>query len=279
MAILLEPWQLGFMQTALLGSLVISVTCSVLGVYVVLRRMAFFSDAVAHTALPGLVVAYLQGWNLLGGAVVAGVATALGIGWLSRRGTLREDTAIGVVFTGLFALGIAMISATRSFRDVSAMLFGNILGVTDAELALVGGVAVVVFLALFLLHKELELTSFDPIHALVAGINPDVARYILLVLLALAVVAGIQAVGVVLVSGLLITPAAAASLLTNRLPRMMAIAIGISVVASVGGLYASYFFNVSSGAAIVLACTACFMLAWLLRGATSARSRLAAARR
>lgn len=265
MATMLEPLQLGFMQTALLGSLIIGVTCSVLGVYVVLRRMAFFSDAVAHTALPGLVAAYIQGWSLLGGAVVASVMTALGIGWLSQRGAMREDTAIGVVFTGLFALGIAMISATRSFRDVSAMLFGNILGITESELVLVAGVAVVVLLVLFALHKELELTSFDPIHAHVAGINPDVVRYVLLVLLALAVVAGIQAVGVVLVSGLLITPAAAASLLTNRLPRMMLVAMGISVIASFGGLYASYFFNVSSGAAIVLACTACFVLAWLIR--------------
>ena len=263
--LLLEPLRLEFMRTALVAALLIGLTCAVLGVYVVLRRMAFFSDALAHTALPGLVVAYLQGWNLLGGAVVAGIATALGIGWLSRRGTLREDTAIGIVFTALFALGIAMISVTRSFRDVSAMLFGNILGVTETELLVIGGVAVVVCLALFVLHKELELTSFDPIHAQVAGLNPDAVRYILLVLLALAVVAGIQAVGVVLVSGLLIMPAAAASLLTTRLPQMMLIAVVVSFIAAVAGLYASYFINVSSGAAIVLACAVCFSFAWLLR--------------
>jgi manganese/iron transport system permease protein len=260
-----EPLQLGFMQTALVASLLIGLTCAVLGVYVVLRHMAFFSDALAHTALPGLVVAYLRSWNLLAGAIVAGVATALGIGWLSRRGTVREDTAIGIVFTGLFALGIAMISATRSFRDVSAMLFGDILAVTEREIVVIAIVAVVVCVALFLLHKEMELSSFDPIHAQVAGLNPDLIRYILLVLLALAVVAGIQAVGVVLVSGLLITPAAAASLLTNRLPRMMGIAVAIAAFASVAGLYASYYFNVSSGAAIVLACTVSFAAAWVAR--------------
>ena len=199
---LTEPFQLVFMQTALAAALLIGLTCAVLGVYVVLRRMAFIGDAVSHTALPGLVAAYLHGWSLLAGALAAGILTALGIGWISRRGTIREDTAIGVIFTGFFALGVAMISVTRSFKDVTSLLFGNILGVTPNDLILISATALIVCGVLFVLHKELELSSFDPLHAQAAGRNPDALRYVLLVLLALAVVAGIQAVGVVLVSGL-----------------------------------------------------------------------------
>lgn len=262
---LIDPFRYSFMQTGLLAAALVGVTCAVLGVYVVLRRMAFIGDALAHTALPGLVVAYLRGWNLFGGAIVAGLLTALGIGWLSRREAIREDTAIGIVFTGMFALGILLVSAARSFRDLSHMLFGNLLGVTPADLALIAGAAGLVLCALSLFHKELELTSFDPLQAEVIGLRPDTLRYGLLMLLALAVVAGIQAVGVLLTSSLLVTPAAAASLLTDRLPRMMLVATLIAVGSAVFGLYASYYFDVASGAAIVLACTVLFGLAWGVR--------------
>lgn len=265
MAWLTDPFQYGFMQTGLLAATLVGLTCAAAGVYVVLRRMAFIGDALAHTILPGLVVAYLNGWNLFGGAVVAGIATALGIGWLSRRDVVREDTAIGVLFTAMFALGILLISTVRSFRDLSHMLFGDLLGVTTADLRLIALVAAVVLILLALFHKELELTSFDPIYAEVIGLRADLVRYGLLVVLALTVVAGIQAVGVVLTSALLVTPAAAASLITNRLPRMMLVAALIAVASGIAGLYASYYFNVSSGAAIVLACTACFGLALLAR--------------
>ncbi|MEJ7841003.1 MAG: metal ABC transporter permease [Rubrobacter sp.] len=262
---LTEPLQFTFMQTGLLAAVLVGVTCAVLGVYVVLRSMAFIGDALAHTILPGLVAAYLLGLNLLGGAVVAGVATALGIGWLSRRGTLREDTAIGVTFTGMFALGILLMSTANSFRDFSDMLFGNVLGIVPRDLVFITTLALLVLAFLFLFHKELELTSFDPVHAQAMGLGADKVRYGLLVLLSLTVVAGIQAVGVVLISALLITPAAAASLVTNSLPRMMAISAAVAAFSGVAGLYASYFFDVASGAAIVLACTACFGVAYLVR--------------
>ena len=262
---LIAPLRFSFMQTGLLAATLVGLTCATLGVYVVLRRMAFIGDALAHTVLPGLVVAYLRGWNLLAGAVIAGVLTALGIGWLSRRNEVREDTAIGIMFTGMFALGILLISTARSFRDLSHMLFGNILGVTTGDLIFIALVAAAVLLVLALLHKELELASFDPTHAEVIGLRPDILRYVLLVLLALTVVAGIQAVGVVLTSALLVTPAAAAALITNRLPRMMLVATLIAVGSGVVGLYASYYFEVASGAAVVLSCTACFAIAWLLR--------------
>lgn len=264
---LLEPLQFSFMRTGLLAAVLVGVTCAVLGVYVVLRSMAFIGDALAHTVLPGLVAAYLLGLNLLGGAVVAGVATALGIGWLSRRGTVREDTAIGVTFTGMFALGILLMSTANSFRDFSHMLFGNILGITRADIALISLLTLLVLAVLFFFHKELELTSFDPTHAKAIGLSADTVRYGLLVLLSLTVVAGIQAVGVVLISALLITPAAAASLLTQSLPRMMAISASIAVFSGVAGLYASYYLDVASGAAIVLSCTACFVAASAIRSA------------
>ncbi len=272
MSWLTEPLGFGFMQTGLVAAALIGIMCACLGAYVVLRRMAFIGDALAHTTLPGLVVAYLNGWNLFGGAVVAGLATAFGIGWLSRWQAVREDTAIGVLFTAMFSLGILLMSTTRSFRDLSHTLFGNILGVSRADLLLIAAMAVVVLGALFLFHKELELTSFDPTHAEVMGLRADRLRYGLLMLLALTVVVGIQAVGVVLTSALLVTPAAAASLLTNRLPRLMLIASAIAAASGVAGLYLSYYFSVSSGAAIVLCCTACFGAAWVLRAARTPSS-------
>jgi ABC-type Mn2+/Zn2+ transport system permease subunit len=260
---LTDPLAYDFMRTALLTAVVVGVSTAVLGAYVVLRRMAFIGDALAHTALPGLVVAYLNGWSLFGGAVVAGVATALGIGWLTRREALREDTAIGILFTGMFALGILLISRTRSFRDLTHMLFGNVLSVTGQDLRLTAAVAALVLLCLLLFAKELELASVDPGHAAAIGVSPDLVRYGLLVLLALTVVVGIKAVGVVLVSALLITPAAAAGLLTARLALMMLVAAGIAAGAAVGGLYLSYYYEVASGAAIVLVATGWFLLAWV----------------
>ena len=259
---LIAPFRYGFMQTALLATVLIGLACASIGVYVVLRRMAFIGDALAHTILPGLVIAYLNSWNLFGGALVAGVLTALGIGWLSRREEIREDTAIGIMFTGMFALGVLLISTVRSFRDLTHILFGNILGVTGGDLALILVITTVTLALLFLFHKELELTSFDPIHAEVIGLRPDRLRYLLLVLLAFTVVSSIQVVGVVMTSALLVTPAAAASLLTHRLLRMMVIAVIIAIASGVIGLYASFYADVSSGAAIVLACTGFFALAW-----------------
>ena len=262
---LTEPLQLPFMRAALLAALLIGVTCALLGVYVVLRQMAFASDALGHTMLPGLVIAYLNSWNLVAGAMVAGIAAALGIGWFSSRRAVHEDTAIGVIFAGAFAFGVLLMSRTRSFRDFTHMLFGDILGVTNDYLLRAAIITVVIIALLYLFNKELQLTSFDPTHAEVIGLRPDLMRYGLLVALTLAVVVGVQAVGAVLISALLVTPAAAASLLTKRLPLMMVLACIISTGSSVVGLYASYHANVSSGAAIVLTCTLCFTLAWVFR--------------
>jgi len=260
---LLEPFQYSFMRQALLASLLVGTTCSLLGVYVVLRRMAFLGDAVAHTTLPGLVIAYLNHWNLFVGAIVAAVITALGIGWLSRGQRLREDTAIGVSFSGMFALGIVMISRVQSYRDFSHMLFGNVLGVTTADLVGIGIVSFLVCAVLLLVNKELMLTTVDPLHGESIGLSAERMRYLLLILLALTVVTGIQAVGVVLTTALIVTPAATASLITRRLDRMLLLAVVFSACSSVAGLYASYYLSISSGGAIVLACTVLFGVAYL----------------
>jgi ABC-type Mn2+/Zn2+ transport system permease subunit len=258
---LMAPFEYQFMQNALWASLFIAITCGVIGSYVVLRRLAFIGDALAHTALPGVVIAYLNGWSLIGGALVAGVMTALGIGWLAKRSSLREDTAIGVIFTAMFALGIVLMSRSQSFRDLNHILFGNVLGVQSNELWMILGVAIAVITILLFLHKELELASFDTIHAEVAGIHTDHLRTALLVLLAFTIVTGIQVVGVILTSALLVTPAAAASLLTRNLRTMMWVAGTIGAISAVLGLIISYHFAVSTGATIVLVCTGLFAIA------------------
>jgi ABC-type Mn2+/Zn2+ transport system permease subunit len=273
---LLAPFQFGFMQSALLAAILVGVSCASIGVYVVLRRMAFIGDALSHTILPGLVFAYLNQFNLFLGAIVAGIATALGIGWLSRRDEIREDTAIGIMFTGMFALGILMMSTINSFRDLTHILFGNILGVTGDDLALMALTTAIILLTLALFHKELELSSVDPTYGEVIGLRASRLRYLLLILLALTVVSSIQVVGVIMTSALLITPSATASLLTTRLPRMMLIAVVVAIISSIVGLYASFYADVASGAAIVLACTVLFALAWLGRMLWQSRTPISA---
>ena len=260
---LIEPLQHGFMRQALLASVLVGLTCSSLGVYVVLRRMAFLGDAIAHTTLPGLVIAYLNRWSLLGGAIVSAVITAVGIGWLSRHQRLREDTAIGVVFSGMFALGIVMVSRAQSYRDFSHMLFGNVLGVSQSDLIGISVVCVVVLGTLFMINKEMAITTIDPHHAQTIGISAERMRYLLLVMLALAIVAGIQSVGVVMTTALMVTPAATASLLTRQLRGMFLWSGFLSILSNVTGLYASYYLSISSGGAIVLSCTALFGITFI----------------
>jgi ABC-type Mn2+/Zn2+ transport system permease subunit len=262
---LLEPFRFGFMQSALIACILVGITCASIGVYVVLRRMAFIGDALSHTILPGIIFAYFNQINLFVGAIIAGVATAIGIGWLSKRDEIREDTAIGIMFTGMFALGILMMSSMNSFRDFTHILFGNILGVTDEDLLLMLLTTIGIVICLVLFHKELELTSVDPIYGEVIGLRADWMRYLLLVLLAFTVVSSIQVVGVIMTSALLVTPAATASLLTQRLNRMIGVAVIVAIISGLVGLYASYYASLSSGAIIVLTCTGLFMLAWIYR--------------
>lgn len=265
--ILIEPFQeFAFMRNALMATGLVGLTCATLGVYVVFRRMAFIGDAMAHTAFPVLVIAHLKGWNLLLGALFANLVTAFGIGWLSRRRDLEEDTAIGITFTSMFAIGILLASRSGSFRDLAHILFGNVLGVTWGDLLLIAGMTVIVLCGLVLYHKELELTSFDPQYAAVIGIRVAGVRFLLLILLALTVVTSIQVVGVILTSALLITPAATASLLTQHLRKLMAISVTCALFSGITGLYLSYYFELPAGAAIVVVCTGLFLMAYAWKG-------------
>jgi len=261
---LIEPLTYTFMLRAMLASILVGVTCAVVGCYVVLRSMAFLGDALAHAILPGVAIAYLVQGNLLLGAIVTAVIVALAIGLFSRQGIVREDTAIGILFAAALALGVAIISTMRTYAvDLNHVLFGNVLGVSLADLALTAALAAVVLASIVLLYKEFLVISFDPILARTLRLPLQGLRNLMLVLIALTVVVSLQTVGVGLVAAMLVTPAATAQLLTRRLPTMMIVAAAIGAFSSAAGLYASYYANIASGASIVLVASAIFLLAYL----------------
>ncbi len=274
---LLAPLQYPFMQRGLLAAVMVGILCSVVGTYVVVRGMAFIGDALAHAVLPGVAVAYLLGQNLLVGALVAGVLTALAISALSRRAQLKEDTAIGILFAGALALGVLLMSTIRSYTvDLTHVLFGDVLGVSASDLWLIAGLGTVVLLLIFLLYKEFLLVSFDPTMAAALRLPTDLLQHLLLILLAVTIVVSLEIVGVALVVAMLVTPGATAYLLTRRLAWMMGVAALIGAVSGVAGLYLSYYANVASGAAIVLFCTGVFVLVFLFsprRGIVFSRLR------
>jgi manganese/iron transport system permease protein len=264
LAWLTEPLGYGFMWRGLLASLMVGVICSTLGTYVILQGMAFFGDALSHAILPGVVLAYLMGWPLAVGALIVGVLTAIGIGALSQRGEVREDTAIGIIFAGSFALGVAMLSTVRSYAvDLAHILFGDVLGVSTGDLWTILGLGTLVLLTIILLYKELLVLAFDPTLAVVLRLPAKFLRYLLLVLIAVTIVVSLQTVGVALMLAMLVTPAAAAQLLTRRLPTMMVTAATIGALSNVTGLYLSYYINVASGPAMVLVATAIFGFVFL----------------
>jgi ABC-type Mn2+/Zn2+ transport system permease subunit len=238
----------------------------VLGAYVVLRGMAFFGDALAHIILPGVVAAFLLGWPLVSGALIVGVAAALAVGALTRRAPIKEDAAIGVVFAGCLALGIALLSSRRGYAvDLTHILFGNLLGVSPSDVLLIAVLGLAAILTVAAFYKEFLVLSFDPLLAVTLRLPVTRLQNLMLVLLAVVIVASIQAVGVALVLAMLITPAAAASLLTRRLPRMMALGAVIGAVSAVIGLYLSYYAGIPSGPSIVLTATAVFAVVFLFR--------------
>lgn len=262
-SLLTDPLAYTFMQRGMAAALLVGVLCSIIGVYVVLRSMAFLGDAMAHAVLPGVAIAYLAGGNLLVGALVAAIVVALSISFFSRKGALKEDTAIGILFTAALALGIALISTIRTYAvDLSHILFGNVLGVSERDLWIAAGIGLVVVITLALAYKPILVVTFDPVLAATLRLRVEFFRGLLLVLLALTIVVSIQTVGVALAAAMLVTPAATAYLLTRRLPAMMATSAVIGAFSSVIGLYASYYLNIASGAAVVLAATLCFLLAF-----------------
>lgn len=274
---LTSPLAYAFMQRGLLAALMVGVLCAVIGCYVVLRSMAFLGDAMAHAVLPGIAIAYLLSANLTAGALIAAIVVALGISLLTRQGAVKEDTAIGILFTAALALGVALISSIRTYAvDLSHILFGNVLGVSQGDLWLTAGVSLLVFTVMALSYRPFLLISFDPVLAATLRLRVEFFRTLLLILLALTIVVSIQTVGVGLAAAMLVTPGATAYLLTRRLPSMMALSGLIGAVSSVIGLYASYYLNVASGAAVVLTATLFFLLAFLFapqRGLVTQRLR------
>lgn len=259
-----SPFAYSFMQRGFLAALLVGVLCSVVGVYIVLRGMAFLGDALAHAILPGVAIAYLFGGNLIIGAFVAAVVVALGIGFFSNEGTIKEDTAIGILFSAAFALGVALISSIRTYAvDLSHILFGNVLGVSNNDLIFTVVLTVIILLIVAVNYKQFMVISFDPILATMMKLPVQFLRYLMLVMLGLTVVVSIQTVGVGLAAAMLVTPAASAYLLTRRLPGMMIVSAIIGAISSLIGLYISYYINIASGSAIVLTATLIFFIAFI----------------
>lgn len=253
-----------FFQHAMIAVVLIGALCGVVGSYVVLRGFAFIGDALAHATFPGVAIAYLLGTNILGGALVAGFATSALIGFLARHRRVSNDTAIGVLFAGAFALGVMIISRLTSYRkDLSSLLFGNILGVSNSDLIVIAAIGVVVLALVLIFYRELLLSAFDPTYAAALGYRTGLLDLLTLGLLTLTIVVGLQAVGNVLVVALVVTPSAAARLLTDRVPTMMVLGAAIGAGSGIVGLFASYPVNLAPGATIVMVATICFLLALL----------------
>ncbi len=264
LSLLTQPFSYEFMVRALLAAAMVGLICPIVGSYIILLGMSFFGDALAHTILPGVVLAFLFDWPLVLGALLFGILTPLLVGALTQAGEVREDTAIGIVFAGSFALGVAMLSTLDSYAvDLAHILFGDVLGVsrTDLWATFVLGLLVLVTVGAF--YKEFLVLSFDPTLAVVLRLPATFLRYLLFILMGVTIVVSLQTVGVALVLAMLITPAAAAQLLTRRLPTMMLVAAGIGLFSNVLGLYVSFYWNIASGPAMVLTATAIFLLVFL----------------
>ncbi len=266
--IFIQPFSYAFMIRGLAASVIVGVVCAVVGVYVVLRGMAFFGDALAHAVLPGVALGYLISggsrdtlfWWALGAAVLV----ALAVGRVSKHAQIREDTAIGIIFASMFALGIALISTVRSYTvDLSHFLFGDVLGVSGRDLILTAAFGAVILLTIFFFYKEFLVLSFDPVLSATLRLPSSLLNNLLFVLMALTVSVAMQTVGVALMVAMLVTPAATASLLTHRLWQGMLVSAIIGAVSAVTGLYMSYYFNIVSGSAIVLTATFIFLLVFL----------------
>lgn len=256
---------LGFLPKALLIAVMSSIVCGVIGCYVVLRGMAFIGDAVAHAVFPGLAVAFVIGGSLVLGGVVAGVLTSVLVAIFSQNRRLKEDSIIGVFFAGAFALGIVIISLAPGYAgSLQDFLFGSITGIPDEDMYTVAIVGAVLLLAVFLLHKEFVAVTLDREMARSSGLPVFWLDMALYVLVTIAVVISVQTIGNVLVLALLITPAATARLLTDRLGLMMLLAPVLGAVAAVLGLYLSWSIDLAVGGTIVLVSTAIFLIAWVI---------------
>lgn len=255
--------QYEFLQKALFTSVMVGILCGVIGSFIILRGMALMGDAISHAILPGVAISFMLGINYFYGAVLMGVITSLGIGFVTQNSRIKSDSSIGIVFSAFFALGILLLMKAQTAVDLSSILFGNVLSVRSSDMWLTLGIGIFVLLMVFLFYKELLITTFDPVISTSYGIPTKFVHYGLMVLLTLVTVASLQTVGVILVVAMLITPAATAYLLTNRLSIMIVLAALFGSLSSVLGLYFSFKYNLTSGAVIVLVATVLFIFAFL----------------
>lgn len=255
------PLQHEFMLKAILVSALVGLVCAALSCYMTLKGWALMGDAVSHAVMPGVVIAYVLNIPLAVGAFVFGVGSVVAIGFIKSKTRVKEDTVIGLVFTGFFALGLVLVSKVRSSIDLTHILFGNVLGISDGAIAQTLMISVVTLVTLAILRKDLILFCFDATHARSIGINITFLYYVLLSLLSLTAVAGLQTVGIILVVAMLVTPGATAYLLSDRFDHMMLIAMASGVFSSVMGTYISYHIDGSTGGCIVVLQTLLFVAA------------------
>ncbi|SEN92594.1 iron/zinc/copper transport system permease protein [Amphibacillus marinus] len=253
-----------FLQRALLTSIMVGIICGVIGCFIILRGMSLMGDAISHAVLPGVALSYLLGINIFYGAVITGMLTAIGIGFINQNSRIKSDTSIGIMFSFAFAVGIIFITLLQSSSDLYHILFGNVLAVPKSELLMTLMVMIIVLLLVYLFFKELLITSFDPTMAAAYGLPNRLIHYLLMTLLTMSTVASLQTVGIVLVVAMLITPAATAYLLTNKLSIMLFLSAGVGIISSVIGLYFSFSYNLASGPTIVVVASILFALAFLL---------------
>ncbi|WP_431801570.1 metal ABC transporter permease [Halobacillus andaensis] len=263
MAFMEAVMQYGFLQKALLTSVMVGIICGVIGCFIILRGMALMGDAISHAVLPGVAISYVLGINFFFGAIFSGVLTAIAIGFVTQNSRIKHDTSIGIMFTAAFASGIIVITMLKSSTDLYHILFGNVLAVRSSDMWITLGIGLIVLSAVYLFYKELLVTSFDETMGAAYGLPVRLIHYFLMTLLTMVTVASLQTVGIVLVVAMLITPAATAYLLTERLWVMILLAAGIGTISSVVGLYFSFTYNLASGATIVISATAFFILVFL----------------
>lgn len=262
---LIAPLEFGFMRNALVASIMISVICAIIGAFVVLQDLSFIGDALAHASFPGVVIAFLLKLNLTLGGALFGIATALGIGYVTRRSKVSLDTAIGVLFAGTFAFGVLLLSSVESYtQDLFGLLLGDVLAIAPRDVVVIVAMGSLVAGTIAALYKEFVLMTFDPTAAEVLGLPTGFLHYLLLALLAITVVVAIQTVGIVLVVALLVTPAATAFLVVRRFHHLMIWGAIQGTLASIAGLYLSFYLNVASGASIVVTNTLIFVVTLLL---------------
>ena len=274
----LAPLQYPFMVEALMISALVGSVCAVLSCYLVLKGWSLMGDAISHAVLPGIVIAYMLGLPLAIGAFAAGLLCATATGWIKASTRIKEDTVMGIVFTGLFAFGLVLFTKVETEAHLNHILFGNILGIERADMIQTIIASVLTLVIILIMRKDLLLFCFDVAHARAIGLNTPLLYYLLLALLAATIVASLQAVGIILVVAMLVTPGCTARLLTDRFDHMLLIAAGSSVLASCLGVYVSFFINGATGSCIVLAQAALFVLAFIFgpkHGLLAARKRLA----